>query len=183
MNRIAGLLLIFSIAVGCSNEIIVRTDFDKSVSIQRLAKYNWLGQHDIESRNSPLYYNELNDKRIKEEVDKQMTFKGYELSATEPQLLVHYHIVVEERSIVRTEDLGYTYSKYWLDQRANLIRYSEGTLIIDFMDAANCSLIWRGLATSVLGDSRTMNEDLLRKAVDDIFKRFPDSAVKEIATP
>ena len=183
LNRIAVLLLVFSFTAGCSNEIIVRTDFDKSVSIQRLTQYNWLGQHDIESRNNPLYYNELNDKRIKEEVNKQMALKGYTPSATEPQLLIHYHIAIEERSVVRTEDFGYTYSRYWLEQRANLVRYSEGTLIIDFMNATNCSLIWRGWATSILDDSRMMNEDLLRKAVDDIFKRFPDSAVKEVATP
>lgn len=168
---------------GCSNEIIVRTDSDKSVSIQRLTTYNWLPRHDIESRNNPLYYNELNDRRIKDEVDKQMTLKGYAFSKNEPKMLIHYHIAIEERSVVRMEELSYGYSKYWLDQRANLVRYSEGTLIIDFMDASNCNLIWRGWATSILDDSRTMNEDLLREAVDDIFKRFPDSAAKEMATP
>ena len=183
MNRLAALLLVFSLTAGCSNEIIVRTDFDKSVSIQRLTQYNWLGQHEIESRNNPLYYNELNDKRIKDEVNRQMAAKGYSISDTDPKMLIHYHIAVEERSMVRMDELSYSYSRYWLDQRANLVRYSEGTLIIDFMDATNCSLIWRGWATSVLDDSRTMDEELLRKAVHDIFKRFPDSAAKEVATP
>jgi hypothetical protein len=112
-----------------------------------------------------------------------MALKGYTLSGTDPKLLIHYHIAVEERSVVRTEDPGYTYSSYWLEQRANLVRYAEGTLIIDFMDATNCNLIWRGWATSVLDDSRIMNEELLRKAVDDIFKRFPVSAAKEVVIP
>lgn len=182
MNRLT-LLLLIALAAGCSNEIVIRTDFDKSVSIQRLTQYNWLGQTDIESRNNPLYYNELDDKRIKDEVNKQMTAKGYILSETAPKMLIHYHIAVEERSIIRTEDLGYSYSRYWIEQRSNLVRYSEGTLIIDFMDANNCNLIWRGWATSTLDDSRIMDEELLRKAVDDIFKRFPDSAAKEVLTP
>lgn len=182
MNRLSFVLLV-ALATGCSNEIIVRTDFDKTVSIQRLTQYNWLGQPAIESRNSPLFYNELNDKRIKDEVNKQMAVRGYVISENEPKMLIHYHIAVEERSVVRMEDLSYGYSRYWFEQRANLVRYSEGTLIIDFMDAANCNLIWRGWATSVLDDSRMMNEELLRKAIADIFKRFPDSAAKEVATP
>jgi len=170
------------LTLGCSNELTVRTDFDKSVAIQRLTEYSWLGQHDIESRNNPLYYNELNDKRIKIRVDELMKGKGYVLS-TEPKMLLHYHFSVEERSILRPEEVGYTYNRYWLEQRTNLIRYSEGTLIIDFMDATNCNLIWRGWATSVLDDSRMMNEDLLNRAVDDILKRFPESAEKEMITP
>lgn len=177
------LFLLAVLSTACSNEIIVRTDFDKSIALQKLERYSWLGQHDIESRNNPLYYNELNDKRIKDEVNSQMGLKGYALVDDEPLMLIHYHIVIEERSVYRPEELGYSYGRYWSDQRANLIRYSEGTLIIDFMDATNCSLIWRGWATSILDDTRIMDEVLLRRAVDDIFKRFPDSAAKEVATP
>jgi hypothetical protein len=182
MNRLVAISFL-ALAVGCSNEIIVRTDFDKSVSIQRLTNYNWLGQHEIESRNNPLLYNELNDKRIKDEVNKQMAFKGYVLTEAEPEMFIHYHLVVEERSVVRPEEVGYSYSRNWSDQRTRLIRYSEGTLILDFMDATNCNLIWRGWASSVLDNNRTMDEELLRGAVDDIFKRFPDSASKEVITP
>lgn len=182
MKQLIPLILIVLIT-GCSNEIIVRTDFDKSVSMQRLTEYSWLGQPDIESRNNPLYYNELNDKRIKEGVNKQLALKGYVLSENEPKMLIHYHIAIEERSVLRMDNLSYGYSRYWLDQREHLVRYSEGTLIIDFMDVTNCNLIWRGWATSILDDSRMMNEDLLQKAIDGIFKRFPDSAVKEAATP
>lgn len=177
------LIFISILIAGCSNELIVRTDFDKSVSVQQMIEYNWLGQHDIESRNNPLYYNELNDKRIKNRVDAQMKVKGYILSTTEPKMLLHYHFAVEERSMYRPEEFGYIYNRYWLDQRINHIRYAEGTLIIDFMDATNCNLIWRGWATSVLDDSRTMNEDLLNRAVDDILKHFPESAAKEMITP
>jgi hypothetical protein len=177
------LLTVVAFINGCSNELVVRTDFDKSVSIQRLTEYSWLGQHDIESRNNPMYYNELNDKRIKTRVDTHLKEKGYVLSTSEPKMLLHYHFAVEERSTLRPEEVGYTYNRYWHEQRIDLVRFSEGTLIIDFMDATNCNLIWRGWATSVLDDSRMMDEDLLNRAVDDILERFPDSAEKELNTP
>ena len=176
------LSLFVVIASACSSDIIVRTDFDKSVSVQRLTEYGWLGQHDIESRNNPLLYNELNDKRIRDEVNKQLKAKGYVFSETAPKMLVHYHVTVEERSVIRPEQFGYSYGRYWQDQRADLIRYAEGTLIIDLMDATNCNLLWRGWATAVVDDSRVMKEELLRRAVTDIFKRFPESAVMEMTT-
>lgn len=181
--KMFALILVNLLLAGCSNQLVVRTDFDKLVSVQQMTEYNWLGQHDIESRNNPLYYNELNDKRIKDRVDARMKAKGYILSTTKPKILLHYHFSVEERSVYRPEEYGYAYNRYWLDQRVNLIRYAEGTLIIDFMDATNCKLIWRGWATSVLDESRTMNEDLLNLAIDEILKRFPESAAKEIITP
>lgn len=176
-------LILLAAISACSSEIVVRTDFDRSVSVQKLTEYAWLAQHDIESRNNPLLYNELNDKRIKDEVNRQLTAKGYVLSEAAPKFLVHYHITVEERSVVRPEEFGYTYGKYWLEHRTDLIRYAEGTLIIDIMDATNCALLWRGWATSVLDDSRVMNEELLMRAVRDIFKRFPESAAREAVTP
>lgn len=174
LTKLFGLLFIF-LSAGCSNEITVRTDFDKTVSISQHRRYNWLAQQGIESRNNPLYYNELNDSRIKSAVDEQLQAKGYALDTENPLMLVHYHIAVEERSVVRPEEFGYAYGRHWIDRPERIMRYSEGTLIIDFMDATNCKLIWRGWATSVLDDSRVIQEELLRRAVREIFKHFPES--------
>lgn len=177
------LMLALVLLVACSERLVVRTDFDKSISVQRLTAYNWSPQREIESRNNPLYYNELNDKRIRTAVDTHMANKGYLLDTNAPLMLIHYHFTVEELSTFRPEEFGYNYNRYWLDQRANLVRYSQGTLFIDFMDADNCNLIWRGWTSSVLDESRMMDEELLNRAVNEIMARFPDSAAKELVTP
>lgn len=178
IKRLLPILILFS----CSNELRVYHDFDRSVSIQRLTNYNWLPARQIESRNNPIFYNELVDKRIKTAVDGQLKQKGYVRSDSSEQMIVHYHIVIENKTSVRSEPFGYNYGRYWLENELDTYRYEEGTLIIDFMDSRNCDLIWRGWAVAVV-DNGVISEELINKAVAEIFKTFPASAAKEITLP
>ena len=67
-----------------------------------------------ESNQNPLYDNELNSKRIKAAVDKELMNKRYQLDSESPDLLVHYHIVIEDKSVVIRESDAHNYSPYWL---------------------------------------------------------------------
>ena len=169
------------VLTSCSSGIIVRTDFDKSIEIHRRTNYDWLPKKEIESRNSPLLYNELNDKRIKTAVDAGLSQKGYVIDIGEPEFLIHYHITIEERAqAVETESYGYSYGPFWRNNQTDVRRYKEGTLILDFMDATNCQLIWRGWAVSILDEDRLVSEELINEAVISILERFPVSAEHEI---
>src|ERR1700755_1755455 len=91
----------------CSEKITAHYDFDKSIEIHRLPKYRWSVSSHLESSTNPLIYNELNDKRIKTAVNEQMKKKGYVLSDNEDQIVVHYHIVIDKGTVIRTEPFGY----------------------------------------------------------------------------
>ncbi|MFM7430038.1 MAG: hypothetical protein ACKO1F_09080 [Flammeovirgaceae bacterium] len=43
----------------------VRSDYDKDINLNLYKTYSWLPVKEIESKNNPLVYNELTDKRIK----------------------------------------------------------------------------------------------------------------------
>lgn len=176
MKKLIPLLFLFA----CSNEIRVYTDFDRDIEIHRLTTYGWLNVKGIESKNDPIYFNELTDKRIKTAVQKQMDLKGYVPSDAFAQIIIHYHIIVENRATVRPEPLGYTYGKYWMQNEVDTYRYQEGTLIIDFMDSRNCNLMWRGWAVSVLDDNKLISEELINQATEQIFRNFPTCAAKEV---
>jgi hypothetical protein len=169
-------LLLYS----CSNKIIVHTDFDKSIEIHRLTTYTWLQKTHTESLNNPLYYNELNDKRIKAAVDERLKDKGYQQSDSLSKLIVHYHLAINDKVVLNTAPYGYKYSSLWTARGLDTFRYREGTLIIDFMDPENHELIWRGWAVSVLDDNDLITEELINKAVEQIFKTFPPSTIKEV---
>lgn len=175
-------LLAVAIALGsCSPALVVRTDFDKSVEIHRSTKYSWLRQKEIESRNNPFFYNELNDKRIKSAVNAGLADKGYSLDVDTPEFLIHYHIIIEEKAVaVQTDPYGYSYSTFWRNNQTDVRRYKEGTLILDFMDADNRQLIWRGWAVSILDEEKLVSENLINSAVRDILERFPVSAKHEM---
>ncbi len=159
-------LLVF---LACSNQITVRTDYDSEINIAAYSSFGWLDKVGIEDRNNPLYYNELNDKRIKEATLVALTARGYTLTEKEPRLKVHYHIVIEDKTQIRTD----IYSPYWINNQRDAYRYREGTLIIDLMDAERDALLWRGWAVSALSDSEQMSEDLIREAVTKVMEKLP----------
>lgn len=168
MKKTLGILMIATLA-GCSEQITVRTDYDRSVKIATYNSFAWLDKEGIEERNNPLYYNELNDRRIREATVAQLMGKGYTQDSATPRLKVHYHIVIEDKTQVRSD----TYSPYWIKSERDVYTYREGTLIIDLMDGQNEMLLWRGWAISALSDTDQMSDDLIRSAIGKIFEKLP----------
>ncbi len=168
MKKTLGILMLAAL-VACSDQITVRTDYDKSIKIATYNSFAWLDKEGIEERNNPLYYNELNDRRIREATVGQLTGKGYSLDPAAPRLKVHYHIVIEDKTQVRSD----TYSPYWIKSERDVYTYREGTLIIDLMDGQNEMLLWRGWAISALSDTDQMSDELIRDAVAKIFEKLP----------
>ncbi|MBL7851472.1 MAG: DUF4136 domain-containing protein [Cyclobacteriaceae bacterium] len=168
MKKTLGYLML-AVLVACSDQITVRTDYDKSVKIAAFKTFAWLDKEGIEERNNPLYYNELNDRRIREATVAQLNARGYSLDPSAPQLKVHYHIVIEDKTQVRSD----TYSPYWIKTERDVYTYREGTLIIDLMDAKNEMLLWRGWAISALSDTDQLSDELIRDAVTKIIEKLP----------
>lgn len=170
------LILIF-LALGCSPQIRVYSDHDPAYEVKNFNSFDWGQKVDIEKNNNPLLYNELTDKRIKTAVIEQLTNRGYSRSEVNPDLIIHYHIVVDNQSMVSTEPYGYNSGPYWMRTRTNVYSYRQGSLIIDLMDPKTNTLVWRGWATADLNTiTPDQAEETIQRAIAKIFKRFSDSA-------
>ncbi len=173
-NLFVSVIAIFLMA-RCSNQITVKSDYDKDVNLSLYKTYAWLPIKEIESTTNPLVYNELTDKRIRKAVETQLQNKGIQRAA-KPDLRVHYHIIIDNKSTVRPAMYGYNYSNYWMRNQADVFQYREGTLIIDLMDSKSNDLIWRGWGVSVLRDNTVgLTEEEINEAVIKILKEFPPS--------
>lgn len=160
------------LCASCSNELRVYSDYDREFDLKNCKTYQWAPQKDIEARNNPLYYNELTDKRIKKIANDQLKVKGLVLVSDEPDIIMHYHIVVDDRFSTATDPYG-MYGPYWA-RSGRIIQYKEGTLIVDMMDQKTNSLMWRGYAVSVIENNNDeITEEMLMKALVKIFEVFP----------
>jgi len=159
----------------CTPAIKIFSDYDKDVNVSGCSYYSWLDEKAIEGVGlNPIYYNELNDKRIKHAADDQLNARGFLFADTASCLVMHYHLVVKERSIAMPDLVPHYYNSYWLSRNAVVYPYEEGTLIIDLMDNRNRALVWRGSATGVIEDVVNKNpEAAISLAMQKIFKRFP----------
>jgi Domain of unknown function (DUF4136) len=179
MQRLLFLTLLLTAIVSCGPSIRVFSDYDKDIKVEDYKTFTWLDAKAIEAKGTnPLYYNELNDKRIKTAINAAMAAKGYRLLKDNGELELHYHIVVEDKTTFDTEPYGYIYSPYWVGRRVNVFQYREGTLIVDVMEKKTNTLVWRGWATDVITKDMTKNpEKAIADAVQAIYKKYPFSGL------
>jgi hypothetical protein len=168
------MMIMTAILLACSPAVSVFHDYDRDKDIQSYATYDWKAVDGVESNQNPIYYNELNDKRIKTATDKVFVEKGYQHVSDAPSLLLHYHIIVEDKSIVTMDPNEHQFSPYWMREEMSTYQYKEGTLILDLMDAETNELVWRGWAVGTLEDLRPEHfEKKLVKTIERILEPLP----------
>ena len=144
--------------------------------------YTWKSFKTIKgTETQPIYYNELNDARIKQAVNTQMQLNHYQLIDSGGALLVQYHF--EFKSIVSVQDsfadpayyqsqvLPY-YKNYDGSQKYDF-DFAESPLIIEMVDAKTQALVWIGSAANSI--NATLNERpdiIIQHAVNEMFKNF-----------
>lgn len=170
------IILVILIVAGCGSSMAVYSDYDREADFSSYHSYTWAPLNNIEAERNPLYYNELMDKRIKNAVDLQLKTRNYKLVDDGADLVVHYHIVMEEQMLVSSDPYGY-YGPYWRRTNVNVVQHKEGTLIIDLMDGQSKNLLWRGWAASAFDPKQPDKTDAqIKLAVVSIFEKFPFKA-------
>jgi len=164
-------------AAACSPELTVFSDSDPDYDLSVYNTFGWAERPDGEAEKYPLRYNELNDKRIKTAVEQQMRSRGYVATPQQPNLLIRYHIVVDETAMLVPEPFGYVYGPFWMRAGTQAYYYRQGTLIIDLIDNSTKSLVWRGWASTNADEVKPGKVDkVIRHAVEKIFRKFPATA-------
>jgi hypothetical protein len=162
--------LVFS---GCAS-VTVNSSVERGANLRQYHTYNW-GPADTGSTGDPrLDNNPFFDERVRAQVERQLTSRGFEKTTTGvPDLLVHYHSSFTQRIDVRNLDRD---ANYCQEADCRPYVYDAGTLFIDLVDPRDRQIVWRGWAeTSVEGviDRQDLMEGQIDDAVRRIMKRFP----------
>jgi CRISPR/Cas system-associated endoribonuclease Cas2 len=162
--------------IGCSG-IAVTHDYDQKEDFTRFKTFNWMVQPKTVAADfqAAQLQNSLFDKRLKEAVNAGLLAKGLQLVAENPDFLIVYHTGVKDK--VNITDWGYGYGPYWgpWGGPIDVQQYTEGTLIIDFVDAQNNQLVWRGTATKALANrpSPEKAEQVIKQVVEKLLANYP----------
>jgi hypothetical protein len=152
---------------GCSS-LTVYSDWDDNAEFAEFRSFKLL------DRTQPAR-DELVERRVRESVRASLVEMGFTENTTSPDFLVAIHGQVEDKVDVQTYNYGYPYYgyPYWHGGRdVSVSQYQEGTLIIDFVDASDNELFWRGWGTKIL-DHSTRDESVIRGVVDKILDQYP----------
>src|SRR5574341_163526 len=154
------LAVVVVFAMSCAPSVSVKQDYDKEANFASLKTYEWLAVPTtaVGSVKAAVERNTLLDKRVKTAVGEQLAAKGYSQNSSNPDVLVTYHVGVDDKGNVT--DWGYGYAGYgryggwgagWgAPGGVEVYQYKQGTLLIDIIDAKNKQLIWRGAGTGTV---------------------------------
>jgi hypothetical protein len=173
------LLFVFclaSAAVGCAS-LQVRYDYDRKADFSKLKKYDWFQDEKPEAK-----VQELMVKRIENEVNTQLKAKGIQPAPEHPDFLIRLGIFGRP---VYGGSTGVGFSVGVPVGGSGAMSVGSGTsrakeklewtMILDFLDPDEMSVIWNASATDRVSPrmSPEQQERLIHEAVTEMLLHFP----------
>lgn len=168
-----GLLLLVA---GCTT-IQVESDYNTKVDFSRLKSYAWLSETDNPSENVRINNKFVIDS-VRTQVEKTLNSRGF--VKTEPEqadFVIVWFGAIEQK--IKSQNIDHFYSSYgygalyqnpyWNDSKslvANASEYEEGSVILDFLDPDNHTLLWRGVGRDKVVEGRP--QDVVKKQINDM---------------
>ena len=126
--------------------------------------------------------------QIRARVAQNLVDKGYAPAPAnaQPDFLVAYRTFLQQKTDVQSWGYpgpwgwgwGWGWSGWaWGGPDVSVRQYTEGTLVVDFVDPASHRVLWRGTATGVVEHPQNPNLHKVAKAVDKLMHHYPPSAL------
>ncbi|WP_075351457.1 DUF4136 domain-containing protein [Algoriphagus marinus] len=169
--------LIFTILFfSCSEKLYITSDYDRSIDLTQYQTFAWAEAQESPSKGNPMIDNELNRKRIKDAIQKEIIDLGLIESETDPDLLIDFHLVVDENTHYVAHDYYPFPYRYWPEYSISSYTVKTSTIIIHFVDFKKEQLVWQGTGNSRLSDPPTSyTEERIQNDVKAILSQFPKS--------
>jgi hypothetical protein len=168
---------------GCSSTKVV-SDQAKKVNFKQYNSYTWGANEHDETEGSNYFNNDLVDRSIRAQADRELTMRGFEQDEQNPDLKLVYYTFTE-RKTKQVQNNMYPSGMWgwgrpmgmspWGMGGFNSMRtvdYTEGKVVIDAIDIKTGELVWRGSIANEL-DNQSQFHKVLATSVEAIFTKFP----------
>lgn len=154
-------------------DVEVETAYDLKTDFKKYKTFCWMDGCEF-NFSGPEYLNDsLIRENIKEGIIADLSAKGISYDADYPDLLIDFHITVENQTGVLyhyREDEPFYYAP--LSDREE-VPYHKGTVIIHIADKEEGRMVWRAQAIGYMDVNPDITEENLRKAITLSLKNFP----------
>jgi hypothetical protein len=109
------------------------------------------------------------EQQMRSAIEQDLTQKGLTPATNAPpDFLIGYHVREQQVTQVEPGAWGYGWAGY-----PDLYTYTQGTLIVDFIDPHTNQVFWRGTATGVVQNPNNPDAQKLNDAVAKLIDRYP----------
>ncbi|MGD0830348.1 MAG: DUF4136 domain-containing protein [Terracidiphilus sp.] len=148
----------------------VQTDYDHSANFSQYHSYSWGRVHTT----NPLF-----EDRIREDVDRNLQARGWQLDPKGGQIVVTVVGARENKQEYETFYEGFGPGWRWRgwggmgETETTVENVPVGSLVLDMYDGSSHQLVWRGTAQDTLSKDSEKNVEKVKKAVDKLLDKFP----------
>lgn len=184
MYRHLLLIPLLVLLVACQSAPLQR-DFDPDRDFSRYRNWGWKEPALQYRPDDPRIRSDLTEQRVRNALAEQLEQRGLRpATASAPaQVLVQAWLIVEQRTQTYTSMSGGAWGGAWpgfwgapIYADTRTVDYQVGTLQIDFYDAADGKLVWRGSTERILPRSAgapAERERMLRETVAQLLAHYP----------
>ena len=179
--RLAGLAVLLVLVGSCSTVSYV-VDRDERADFSSYSSFAWFELAEGPRRGAPpVPANTLIEERIRRAVTAELAGMGLAAAAVgEADLLVTFHVALRERLSVQHLGWGHPYRGCcgwgpgfgWGGGATAVRSHTEGSLVVDVIDARRRQLVWRGVADGALQRPNASDEEIAR-VVSRLLAEFP----------
>ena len=144
----------------------VQTDYDRNFRFSELKTFSFA--HQRRAATDPLASDMLNDGRIRNGLESQLTANGFRMETEKADFVITYYVTTKNK--LNVQDYGYGPPRWFGSRDIRVNQYSEGTLMVDFIDAKSNQVIWRGRASGTL-EMKGVDKKI-SKSVEKLVKQF-----------
>lgn len=138
--------MLLGLLVVSANAQTVQTDYDRSFRFSDLKTFSFVAQR--RGATDPLAGDSLNDGRIRTAMESQLIGNGFRMETEKPDFAIAYYVTTKNK--LNVQDYGYGPPRWFGGRNISVNQYSEGTLMVDFIDTNTNQVIWRGRASGTL---------------------------------
>ena len=163
MSMLAIMLGLMAVSAAAQS---VQSDFDRSFKFSDLKTFSFAVQN--RAATDPLASDTLNDGRIRSGLESQLTASGFRVEKEKSDFVIAYYVTTKNK--LNVQDFGYGPPRWFGSRDIRVNQYSEGTLMVDFIDVKTNQVIWRGRASGTLEMKGV--EKKISKSVEKLVKQF-----------
>ncbi|MCQ8102589.1 DUF4136 domain-containing protein [Methylomonas sp. SURF-2] len=156
------------VLAACSS-VSVKTDYDQSVAFAQYRSYT------LAPSTEAVGLSPSSEAALSATLRNQLAARGVEEVGENGDLHIVRHISTKEKLSINQSSAGgpYRYGA-WAGgpQYTDVSQYTEGTLILDFVDSKTRKLVFRGIASGTVGDPEA-NAAKIKEAVEKIVANYP----------
>lgn len=166
MRRCARLLSVaLLLAAGACSGITANSNIAPGTNLAQYHTYAWHSGVSGQAQG-------IGEQEVRSALQAQLAEKGLTLATNAPpEFLVAYHGKKEQKTEVYSG--GYGYWGYGWGGFPDVQTYTQGTLIVDFIDPQTNKVFWRGTASGVLDNPDNPDMSKIDTAVAKLVQQYP----------